>query len=46
MMPEKFFPTILIALDIGASLVYFYSLNWRMGFYWSAAALLTVCVTY
>lgn len=42
----KFFPTILIVLDICAALAYIPSGNWRMIVYWVAAAVLTVTVTY
>ena len=40
------FPTILIALDLGASLVSAGALNWRRSIYWLAAAVLTACVTF
>ena len=44
-MIVKLFPSILILLDIAASLVYFFSGNIRLGIYWVAAAVLTVTVT-
>ena len=46
MMPEKFFPIILIALDIGASVVYAFQFDWRRSLYWFAACVLTYCVTF
>ena len=46
MKPEYVSPTILIALDITAALVYAAICNWRMTIYWLAAATLTACVTY
>lgn len=46
MNKTKIFPTILIVLDICASLVYMQSGNWRMTVYWAAAGILSFCVTY
>ena len=46
MRVEYIFPTILIALDVCAALVYAVCAEWRMGLYWTAAATLTACVTY
>nr|BDD45333.1 hypothetical protein 10 [Elusimicrobiota bacterium] len=43
---EKVFPTILIVLDIAASIVYLVAGDIRRCVYWLAAATLTVCVTY
>ena len=40
------FPTVLIALDVCAALVYAVKCDWRMAIYWFAAATLTACVTY
>jgi hypothetical protein len=40
------FPAILIALDLGASVVYAVTLDWRRSLYWLAAAVLTACVTF
>lgn len=45
-MNTKVFPTILILLDICASITYFGTRNWRMTIYWLAAAVLTTVVTY
>jgi len=44
-MMTKVFPLLLIALDLGASLVYIYYLDWRRAIYWFAAAVLTLTVT-
>jgi len=44
-MIVKIFPYILILLDICASVVYLCHGNIRLGIYWIAAAVLTVCVT-
>ena len=46
MRSEYLFPTVLIALDVGAAIVYAKVCNWRMMIYWLAAATLTACVTY
>lgn len=46
MKAEYIFPTVLIALDVCAALVYAARENWRMSIYWVAAATLTACVTY
>lgn len=46
MKAECIFPTVLIALDVCAALVYAARGNWRMSIYWVAAATLTACVTY
>lgn len=46
MKPDYIFPTILIILNIGASIMYAINSNWRMMIYWLAAATLTCCVTY
>lgn len=43
---EKLFPTVLIILDICASLGYIPCGDWRKCVYWLAAAILTFCVTY
>lgn len=39
------FPITLILLDLGASVVYASSLDWRRSLYWFAAAVLTFSVT-
>jgi hypothetical protein len=46
MRHEYIFPTVLIALDVCASVPYAFRANWRMMIYWLAAATLTACVTY
>jgi len=42
----KFFPTILIILDVAAALVWAHQKNYRMTIYWLAAAALTATVTF
>lgn len=46
MKPEQILPTVLIAIDIGAGLVYLMRGNLRLFVYWLAAATLTACVTF
>lgn len=46
MRTEYIFPTVLIALDVCASVPYAARGNLRMAIYWLAAATLTACVTY
>jgi hypothetical protein len=43
---SKAFPTSLIILDVGASLVYAFYNDWRRAIYWFAAAILTTTVTF
>ena len=45
-MSVKLFPTILIALDVCASLVYLFEGDLRHFVYWTACAVLTTPVTY
>lgn len=45
-MSAKLFPTILIALDVCASLVYLAKGDLRHFIYWTACAVLTTTVTY
>lgn len=45
-MNPKIFPTILIVLDVVASIVYLSSNDWRRAIYWIAAAVLTATVTF
>ena len=40
------FPTLLIALDVGAAVVYAVCGDWKRCVYWIAAATLTATVTY
>ena len=44
--PEQILPTVLMAIDIGAGLVYLMRGNLRLFVYWLAAATLTACVTF
>lgn len=43
---EKFFPTLLIIMDIGAAIVYAKHRDWRKVIYWLAAAILNAAVTF
>lgn len=43
---EKFFPALLILLDIGAAIVYAKHKDWRKVIYWLAAAILNAAVTF
>lgn len=45
-MNNKIFPTILIILDIAASIPYACGGDWRKVIYWLAAAVLTSSVTF
>lgn len=45
-MNKYTFPVILIALDIGAAIVYAISKDYKMAIYWVAAAVLNICVTF
>lgn len=45
-MSAKLFPTIMIALDVCASLVYLSKGDLRHFVYWTACAVLTTTVTY
>lgn len=46
MKTEIIFPTILIVLNLCASLVYGLKGDWRHTVYWISASVLTFCVTY
>lgn len=46
MRTEYIFPTVMIALDVCASVPYAVRGNLRMMIYWLAAATLTACVIY
>lgn len=46
MKTQYIFPLVLIALDVGASVMYGFSGEWRMVVYWLAAAVLNVAVTF
>jgi len=43
---QKFFPTVLIVLDVCAAAAYLPDGDWRKVVYWLAAAALTYVVTY
>ena len=45
-MSARLFPSLLIALDVAAALVYAAHDDWRRLVYWLAAATLTATVTY
>ena len=45
-LDPRFFPTILIVLDVAASMSCLASHDFRRAVYWFAAAVLTCCVTY
>ena len=45
-MNKYIFPCTLIVLDLGAALVYALSEDYKMWAYWTAAAVLNVCVTF
>lgn len=45
-MHKYIFPSVLIALDICAAVVYAISKDIRMSIYWLSAAILNVCVTF
>ena len=45
-MTPKVFPSVLIALDLAAALVYAAHGDWRRLVYWTAAAVLTATVTF
>lgn len=40
------FPSILILLDMCASVACAFDGDWRRSIYWAAAAVLTTCVTF
>ena len=46
LMDPRLFPTLLIALDVGAGVVYACHGDVRRMVYWLAAAVLTATVTY
>ena len=43
---EKILPTLLMAIDLAAGIVYLLRGNLRLFVYWVAAATLTACVTF
>lgn len=42
----KVFPLLQIFLSLGASMVYFYTKDYRRGIYWLAAGIITTTVTF
>ena len=46
MMSKYIFPCLLIALDVGAALMYLLNGEPKMAVYWVAAAVLNCCVTF
>ncbi len=44
--PAKVLPTVLIIIDLCASIPYAFAGDWRRFIYWIAAGVLTTCVTY
>ena len=45
-MSPRLFPTILMALDLCAAVVWATHGDWRKALYWTMAAGLTACVTW
>ena len=45
-MKTYIFPCLLIALDIGAAIMYATEHDWRKVIYWIAAAILNITVTF
>lgn len=45
-MNPKIFPTVLMILDLLASIVWYCNGDWRKGTYWICAGILTYCVTF
>lgn len=46
MRTTQILPAVLMAIDIGAALVYAFHSDWRHAVYWLAAATLTATVTF
>ncbi len=46
MRKELIFPILLIALDIGAAIIYAFGKDYKKAIYWIAAAVLNICVTF
>lgn len=42
----QIFPIVLIALDVGAAVLYAADADLRRSIYWLSAAVLTACVTF
>lgn len=45
-MSVYLFPTVLIALDVGASIMCLIGKDYKKAIYWLAAAVLNICVTF
>ena len=45
-LSKKFFPALLILLDLGAAVAYAKNKDWRKVVYWLAAAVLNAAVTF
>ena len=45
-MTKYIFPVSLIALDIGAAVIYALQKDFKMMTYWISAAVLNICVTF
>lgn len=45
-VPVWFFPAMIIALNLGSSIVYLYARDYRRAVYWIAAAVLTWTVSF
>ena len=45
-MSPRLFPTILMALDLCATVVWATHGDWRKALYWTAACVLTAAITY
>ena len=46
MKSQHIFPLLLIALDVGAAIIYGFCGDWRKVVYWIAAAVLNITVTF
>lgn len=46
MKTQYIFPLLLIALDVGAGIVFATQGDWRKAVYWIAAAVLNIVVTF
>ncbi|MFB3926401.1 MAG: hypothetical protein ACE14T_10145 [Syntrophales bacterium] len=46
MNKEQIFPTVIIALSLGASVICAFKGDWHRATYWIAAAVLNASVTY
>ena len=46
MLTTKFFPVILLACNIGSSIVYILAGDWKRGIYWAASSLCIAAITF